>query len=100
MKVLSYMHLYMTQGGSPGAALQTHEGHSGGVHTAAFSPDGKWNNKIDLSNNWITEETEKIILLPPDHRGELRGVYMGIIVLSQRSGRLLIIKFKEGPKLI
>ena len=83
-----------------GALLQTFEGHSDWVSSVAFSPDGKVVDTLFLSGNWEEREEENLIWLHLDHRGRLIGSLMGIVLLAQSSGRILIMRFKEGLKAI
>ena len=83
-----------------GALLQTLEGHSGSVDSVAFSPDGKVVDALLLSGNWVKEGEENLIWLHPDYRGGRMRSRMGIIVLTQSSGKILIMRFKKGPKAI
>jgi WD40 repeat protein len=84
-----------------GAALQTLEGHSSWVRSAAFSPDGKTVNTLLVSKDWITEVGTNILWLPPNHRRpSCVAVWNGILVLGYSSGRISILGFKEGLKLI
>jgi WD40 repeat protein len=83
-----------------GAALQTLEGHSSSVISVAFSPDGKVVHTLFVSNDWVAEQQESILWLPPDYRATCVAVWNGIIVLGHLSGRISILGFKEGLKLI
>ena len=74
------------------------EGHSGGVNSVAFSPGGKMVHTLLLSDNWLMEGVQKLIWLHPDHRGYLKGGDKGTVVLAQSSGRILIMRFKSGPR--
>lgn len=82
------------------AALQTLEDHSGEVNSVAFSPDRKVNDTLLLSGNWLMEGERKLIWLHPDHGGDLKGAHMGTVVLAQSSGRILMMRFGSGPKVV
>jgi WD40 repeat protein len=81
------------------ALLQTLEGHSSMVTSVAFSPDGKL-RALSALDNWIVEDGVKILWLPPNYRATSTTVWNNIIALGHSSGRLSILDFKEGPKLI
>ncbi|KAH8650398.1 beta transducin-like protein HET-D2Y [Tricladium varicosporioides] len=83
-----------------GAPLQTLEGHSGWVSSVAFSPDGKLTAGLFVSEEWVREAHEDILWLPPDYRSTCEAVWDKSIVLGHSSGRLSILQFKQGPKLI
>jgi WD40 repeat protein len=78
-----------------GAALQTLEGHSGpisqGVNTL---------HALSEFNNWIVEGESKLVWLPPASRSTCTAVRNNFIVLGHLSGRISILGFKEGLKLI
>ena len=83
-----------------GAALQTLEGHSSGVNPVALSPDDKLEQALFILDNWVLDRKGKILWLPPNYRATCIAVWNRIIVLGHSSGRISILEFKEGPKLI
>ena len=83
-----------------GAVLQTLEGHSGSVSSVAFSPDSKVVLTLSVSNDWVAEGRTNILWLPPEYRATCQAVWNEIIVLGHSSGRISILGFKEGSKLI
>ena len=111
-----------------GEALQTLEGHSDEVTSVAFSLDGKlvvsrshdrtvrlWDTAIGaalqtlegqvvhalyLSNDWLVEKGGNILWLPPDYRATCVTVWNGIVALGHSLGRISILEFKKGSKLI
>jgi WD40 repeat protein len=82
-----------------GALLQTLEGHSDSVNSVAFSPDGNIARALFVSNNWVAEESN-LLWLPPAYRATCEAVWNKVIVLGHVSGRISILGFQEGPKLI
>jgi len=84
-----------------GAALQTLEGHSGRVNSVAFSPDGLAVNTLLVSNGWIAEGGTNILWLPIDYRSpSCIAVWDRTLALGYSSGRVSILAFKEGLKLM
>jgi WD40 repeat protein len=84
-----------------GALLQTLEGHSGYVNSVAFSSDSKLLQTLLVSNNWITDGATNILWLPPDYRTPTCvAIWNGILVLGYSLGRISIVGFKEGLKVI
>jgi WD40 repeat protein len=81
-----------------GAALQTLEGHSGPV--SPIAQGGNSPPTLFVSNNWVTEEGSNLVWLPPAYRPTCEAVWNKIIVLGHSSGRVSILRFKEGSKLI
>ena len=53
-----------------------------------------------VSDNWIKEEGENILWLPPDYRATCVAVWNAIVVLGQSSGGISFLQFKKGLKLI
>jgi WD40 repeat protein len=83
-----------------GAALQTLEGHSNGVKSVAFSPDSNIRYTLFVSNNWVVEEDSNLLWLPPAYRATCEAVWNKVIVFGHASGRISILGFQEGLKLI
>jgi WD40 repeat protein len=81
-----------------GAALQTLEGYQGSVRSVAFSPDGKGEEALFVSNDWVVEGKGKILWLPPEYRMTSVAVWNRIIGLGHSSGRISILRFREGLK--
>ena len=82
------------------ALLQTLEGHSSDVRTVAFSPDGKLLPFLNVSYSWIIEGAVNILWLPPDYRATCVAIWEETICWGQASGRILVLQFKQGSKLI
>jgi WD40 repeat protein len=88
-----------------GVALLTLEGHSGSVSSVtfsldAFSLDGKVEQALFVSNDWVGEGKGKFLWLPPNYRATSMAVWNRVIVLGHSSGTISILGFKEGSKLI
>lgn len=84
-----------------GAALQTLEGHSGLANSVDFSPGGKAVNTLFVPEDWIAEGGTNILWLPYDYRlPTCVAVWNGRLVLGYSLGRISILGFKEGLKLI
>jgi WD40 repeat protein len=84
-----------------GAALQTLEGHSGSVRSVAISPDSQAVNTLLVAKGWIAEGSTNILWLPIDYRSpSCIAVWNGTLALGYSSGRVSILGFKEGLKLI
>ncbi|RFU32244.1 hypothetical protein B7463_g4094, partial [Scytalidium lignicola] len=84
-----------------GAVLQTLEGHSGRVRSVAFSPEGQAVNTLLVAKDWIAEGGTNILWLPPDYRSPTStAVWNEILALGYLSGKVFILGFKEGLKLI
>jgi WD40 repeat protein len=81
-----------------GAALQTLEGHSGPV--SPIAQGGTIPYTLFVSNNWVAEGGSNLVWLPPAYRATCEAVWNNIIVLGHSSGRVSILRFKEGSKLI
>jgi WD40 repeat protein len=82
-----------------GAPLQTLEGYSYSVSSVAFSPDSKL-PVLSALGNWVVEDGVKILWLPLDYRATSTAVWNNSIILGHSSGRISILDFKKGPKLI
>jgi WD40 repeat protein len=83
-----------------GAALQTLEGHSSSANSVAFSQDSKVEPALFVVNDWVVEGGTNILWLPPDYRATCEAVWNKVIVLGHSSGRISILGFKEGSRLI
>ncbi|CZR68414.1 related to WD40-repeat protein (notchless protein) [Phialocephala subalpina] len=83
-----------------GAVLQTLEHYSGSVSSLTFSPDGKVELGLFVSGGWVMEGKRKILWLPPDYRATCEAVWNKVIVLGHSSGRISILEFKGGSRLI
>ena len=81
-----------------GAAVQTLEGQSGSVSPIAQGGNGL--PSLFVSNNWVTEGGSNLAWLPPAYRPTCEAAWNQIIVLGHSSGKLSILGFKEGSKLI
>jgi WD40 repeat protein len=82
-----------------GTPLQTLKCYSDGGRSVAFSPDGKfW--ALSVLDNWVVEDGVKILWLAPNYRPTSIAVWNNSIVLGHSSGRVSILGFKEGLKLI
>jgi WD40 repeat protein len=82
-----------------GALLQTLEGHFDSVNSVAFSLKGKlW--ALSALDNWVIEDSVKILWLPPNYRVTCTAVWNSNIILGHSSGRVSIYDFSKGPKLI
>ena len=53
-----------------------------------------------ISDNWVAEEGENILWLPPDYRATCVAVWNGIIVLGHVSGGISFLQFKQGLKTV
>ena len=51
-------------------------------------------------NNWVAEEGENILWLPPNYRATCVAVWNGIVVLGHSSGGVSFLQFKQGLKTI
>jgi hypothetical protein len=83
-----------------GAARQTLKGRWDAVSSVAFSPDGKVELTLSVSNDWIAEGKATILRLPPEYRATCEAVWNEIIALGHSLGGISILGFREGPKLI
>ncbi|KAN0117075.1 Quinonprotein alcohol dehydrogenase-like superfamily [Hyaloscypha variabilis] len=84
-----------------GAPLQRLEGQSSDVSSVAFLPDGKAMNTLLVSKDWIAEGGTNILWLPPNYRPPTCiAVWDGVLALGYLSGRISILRFQEGLKLI
>jgi WD40 repeat protein len=90
-----------------GAALQTLEGHWGQVQSVAFSLDGRQvvpgsdiAPTLFTLNNWVAEGGSNLLWLPPAYRATCEAVWNKAIVLGHSPGRISIIGFKEGSRLV
>jgi uncharacterized delta-60 repeat protein len=104
-----------------GEVRQRLEGHPDRAASLAFLPDGKLifykpgvlelNSAMDTSSNgleplpapfisegWVKERGENILWLPPDYRARCSAIWNDIVVLGHASGRISLLKFKEGLK--
>jgi WD40 repeat protein len=71
------------------------------VNSLNLSPDSpKQVRALFVSNDWITEEGEGILWLPPDHRATCVAVWDGMVVLGHSSGRISFLEFELGLKTI
>jgi WD40 repeat protein len=85
-----------------GAALQTLEGHSD-ANSVAFSLDGNISRALFASTywtNWVTEGESNLVRLPPVYQATCQAIWNETIVLGHSSGKISILGFKEGSKLI
>ncbi|XTI89098.1 WD40-repeat-containing domain protein [Cenococcum geophilum] len=53
-----------------------------------------------VSNDWILEEGEGILWLPPDYRTTCVAVWDGMVVLGHSSGRISFLEFEPGLKTV
>ncbi|OCK72773.1 WD40 repeat-like protein, partial [Lepidopterella palustris CBS 459.81] len=56
--------------------------------------------RLLISNNWIAEEDEDILWLPPEYRPTRVAIANGVIALGFLSGIISILEFKPGEKTI
>jgi WD40 repeat protein len=97
----SYDHTVRLWDAVTGAALQTLKGYISWVNSVPFSPDGKQVNTLLVLNDWVVEGGTKILWLPPEYRQpNCIAVWNQSLVLRYLSGRVSIIGFKEGSKVI
>jgi WD40 repeat protein len=81
-----------------GSLLQTLEGHLNASIPVAFSPDGKLEQGLFVSNNWVVEGKEQILWLPPEYRAICQAAWDKVIVLGHPSGKVSILRFFDGLK--
>ena len=53
-----------------------------------------------VSADWVIEEGESILWLPPDYRATCVANWNGIVVLGHSSGGVSFLEFKEGLKAV
>jgi hypothetical protein len=51
-----------------------------------------------VSSNWVAEEKENILWLPPDYRATCVAVWNGIVVLGHSSGDISFLEFSQRRK--
>jgi WD40 repeat protein len=83
-----------------GEVLQTLEGHSDSTGSVAFWPDDDNTRTLFVSSNWVMEGKLNLLWLPPLYRATCHDIRNEAIVLGHSSGRVSILRLKEGPKLI
>jgi hypothetical protein len=52
------------------------------------------------SNSWVAEGGSNLLWLPPAYRASCSAVWNEAIVLGHSSGRISILRFKEGLRII
>jgi WD40 repeat protein len=84
---------------SCGRHLQTNNG----VLDTGFFPGTTSYSSVCLhgpyvANDWVTEEMENILWLPPEYRGTYPAIWNRVIALGCSSGRVSFLEFKLGKK--
>jgi hypothetical protein len=51
-----------------------------------------------VSDDWVAEERENVLWLPPDYRANGVTVWNGIVVLGHSFGNMSFLEFKQGEK--
>ncbi|PMD22940.1 hypothetical protein NA56DRAFT_687942 [Hyaloscypha hepaticicola] len=83
-----------------GTLQQTLEGHSSYATSVAFSPDAKLQT-LRVSDGWVLEGMSKILWLTSDFQSpSCQAIWNGSFVFGYSSGRVLILSFALGTKLI
>lgn len=81
-----------------GTVLETLKGHSKFLTPEAFLHDSKVEPGLFVLDDWVIEGKEKILWLPREYRPEHMAVWNGTIVLGHSTGKISILRFKEGLK--
>ena len=83
-----------------GGALQKLEGRSSRASSVAVSHDGNIAYTLLTSNNWAAKGGSNLLWLPPAYRATCEALWKEVIVLGHSSGKVSILGFKEGSRLI
>ena len=70
------------------------------LFTGATARSSRCLRTLFVSNNWVTEDGENILWLPPDYRATCVTVWNGIVVLGHTSGDISFLEFGLGNKTI
>ena len=71
------------------------------ISSLKLSPDSSEQLRVlFVSNDWVTEEGESILWLPPDYRATCVAVWNGIVVLGHSSGEISFLEFEQGLKTV
>jgi WD40 repeat protein len=71
------------------------------VNSLEFSPDSSEKVRVlFVSNDWVTEEGENILWLPPDYRATCVAIRNGMVVLGHSSGGISFLEFEQGLKTV
>jgi WD40 repeat protein len=71
------------------------------IRSLKLSPDSSEQLPVlFVSKDWVTEEGESILWLPPDYRATCVDVWNGIVVLGHSSGEISFLKFEQGLKTV
>jgi WD40 repeat protein len=81
-----------------GTLLQTLKGHSDQL--GSVTQEGNIPHTLFVSYNWVGDMGSNLVWLPSAYRATCEAVWNKIIVLGHSSGRISILGFKEGSKLI
>ena len=71
------------------------------VNSLEFSPNSSEQmHALFVSNDWVTEEGENILWLPPDYRATCVAIWNGMVVLGHSSGEISFLEFEKGSKTV
>ena len=71
------------------------------ISSLKLSPDSSEQLRVlFVSNDWVTEDGECILWLPPDYRATCVAVWNGIVVLGHSSGEISFLEFEQGLKTV
>ena len=86
-----------------GALLQTFWPDSSKAAPLSFLLNDKSNSKILISRDWIVEGDINILWIPPDCRdldGLVSATWNRCLAIGHPSGRILLLSFRDGAKLV
>ena len=61
-------------------------------------PSSNYLRALFVSSNWVAEEKENILWLPPDYRPTCVAVWNGIVALGHSSGDISFLEFNQRRK--
>jgi hypothetical protein len=81
-----------------GAALQTLA--VGASIGSTFPGSSEQSRALSVIKEWVTEDGERILWLPTDYRATCVAVWKELVVLGHSSGRISLLQFAQGLKLV
>jgi WD40 repeat protein len=85
---------------SSGQHLKTDRGV---LHVSSLELSSDYSEQVRalfVSENWVEEERERILWLPPDYRATCVAVWNGMVVLGHASGGISFLEFEQGLKTV